>query len=196
MSRGQNDGGQEQSSSIYEKFKENTHKIFNEDIAMVSQVNRSHVGDIEKGHQNLASGHSLKPKHSRNDKKRQEYRNLSQINVKSMNPYMDKGEEVDLLSGSSKQPSEVFHNSMKKKKKIAQGGKKTLNPPIKLDKNLKSIEDRILNKMKAKKETINVLPKMPSIERNHSPPISYDVGRFSAMKHGQDNSHQTMTNML
>ena len=60
------------------------------------------------------------------------------------------------------------------RRKINQSNiKKKNNSPLKLDKNLKSIENRILNKMKNKRENSHAQSKMPSIERNNSPTISF-----------------------
>lgn len=51
------------------------------------------------------------------------------------------------------------------------------NSPLKLDKNLKSIENRILQKMKSKRDANENHHKMPSIDKSHSPGVSY--GKFS-----------------
>lgn len=64
------------------------------------------------------------------------------------------------------------HNSMKKKNKHSIAPMKNLSP-LKLDKNLKSIENRILQKMKSKRDANGAHHKMPSIDKSHSPAISY-----------------------
>ena len=103
----------------------------------------------------------------------QEYRNHSHLNSKVSNTYTDNDEEDAVLSGTaSKQQSERYHNSIKKKNKQTNGQKKN-NSPLKLDKNLKSIENRILQKMKNKREGIAPQTKIPSLERISHPLISY-----------------------
>jgi hypothetical protein len=55
--------------------------------------------------------------------------------------------------------------------------KKNITSPIKLDKNLKDIENRILQKLKNKQAGGNgkMQARMPSIDRNNSPSISYGI---------------------
>lgn len=69
-------------------------------------------------------------------------------------------------------PQPSFNASIKKPGlKIKLSPKKTSGNPIKLDKNLKSIEKRILQKLKNKNNPASPSPliKMPSIERTNSP---------------------------
>lgn len=105
-----------------------------------------------------------------NKSRGKEYRNLSQAPVKvKANLSPDNDTEISLRSGS-------LVNSKHDQPKIkTKQNKKYSNSPIKLDKGLKSIENRILQKMKNKRQNKagNVLTKMPSIDRNHSPTISY-----------------------
>ena len=72
----------------------------------------------------------------------------------------------------AKNSTVIFNTSAKKNNiKLKLSPNKKGNP-IKLDKNLKSIENRILQKMRNKKSSgSGALTKMPSIERNNSPTI-------------------------
>ena len=92
------------------------------------------------------------------------------MNRNSFNAY----DENDNEGSNGKHQLDSFHNSMKKKSKLTIAPMKH-NSPLKLDKNLKSIENRILQKMKNKREGNVVLSKMPSIERNHSQSNSYGM---------------------
>ena len=74
-----------------------------------------------------------------------------------------------------------FNSSIKKTgPKIKISPKKHSGNPIKLDRNLKNIEKRILQKMKSKNggQGIPALVKMPSIERNKSPNFPQASGRL------------------
>lgn len=101
-------------------------------------------------------------------------RNLSQAPVKGKGPFtyeqnVNENEKSDSFSNNK---TDTFNKSSKQPK-LKIGSKKLSNSPIKLDNNLKSIENRILAKMKNKRDNNNPLMKMPSIERNHSPTIPY-----------------------
>lgn len=171
MSGNADDTSSESGPSIYEKFKQNTQKIFNEE---------SFKEGLDKGYQMLEGkqgSHNLKSRESNKKSREKEYRNLSQAPRKLKSslketPDLDKSNRAGSIVMSK---NENFNKSSKKKDKPKINNKKYSNSPIKLDKNLKNIENRILEKMKNKREGVHNVPltKMPSLERNHSPTISY-----------------------
>jgi len=100
-------------------------------------------------------------------------RNYSEVKPKSRNNEneLDRNNENEVESMIS-HPSGSFNSSLQKSGlKIKLSPKKNSGNPIKLDKNLKSIEKRILQKMKNKNNPSSPPPlmKMPSIERTNSP---------------------------
>ena len=95
-----------------------------------------------------------------------------------MPSYVDVDDDEVLSGTMTKQPKE-FHSSMKKKNKQITNQKKN-NSPIKLDKNLKTIENRILQKMKNKRDNSFVQTKLQSIERNNSPSVSSGNLKFKS----------------
>mmetsp|Transcript_14489 Transcript_14489/g.12757 ORF Transcript_14489/g.12757 Transcript_14489/m.12757 type:complete len:134 (+) Transcript_14489:3-404(+) len=125
-----------ESVSIYEKFKKNTQKIFNED---------SFKEGLDKGYQMLNNREI-----SKNSKKRHE--SLSDVKPKSRNRDQDyddsRRNRVSSLVNNSvaAYPTPLKNSAIK----IKVSPKKHPGHPIKLDKNLKSIENRILQKMKNK----------------------------------------------
>lgn len=154
MSAKKADSSNDNSSSIYEKFKMNTHKMFNEDAFK----DRSEIS-------------SKASKKSAKKSRGHEYRTSSQAPIKIKGVLnSEKDHEQSGWNGShvARHPDLSQNNS--KKLKIS-GNKKGSHSPVKLDKSLKSIENRILQKMKNKRQGKNLLPKMPSIERNQSPTI-------------------------
>lgn len=111
----------------------------------------------------------------------------------------DLQDDIETRTGSLTKPVGDHFNSTTKKHKLKAGAMRHFASPIKLDKGLKSIENRIMNKMKNKRENTNSQPKMPSIERHHSPSISYgatlesgrlNIGRINDynVKNGGKNS--------
>lgn len=77
----------------------------------------------------------------------------------------------------------TLNSTLKKKgNKLKVVPKKQFNSPIKLDKNLKSIENRILAKLRNKQNNIgSSVTKMPSLERNNSSSNSYGAKIDSSM---------------
>jgi hypothetical protein len=156
MSGNNVDSGLGDSSSIYEKFKMNTHKMFNEDAF--------------KDRSDLSSKSSKK---STMKSRGRENRNASQIPIK-IKGALSHDHEHDLgARGGSLGSGLVDVSSNHPKKLKIRSDKKVAGSPIKLNKGLKSIENRILQKMKNKRDGRLPLTKMPSIERNNSPTVSY-----------------------
>lgn len=171
MSGNAADTSLESGPSIYEKFKQNTQKIFNEE---------SFKEGLDKGYQMLEGKNGpnhLKSRESNKKSRGKEYRNLSQAPSRLKNTLKETPDSKKSNRAGSIETAknEIFNKSLKKNNKTKISNKKYSNSPIKLDKSLKSIENRILQKMKNKREGVptNGLPKMPSIERNHSPAIPY-----------------------
>lgn len=169
--------GTSNSQSIYEKFKQNTQKI--------NSFLKDEGGPdgLDKGYQMLQGKQGTKKvKISRDDKRtpgKHQYRNLSQAPAKTIIS-IPEGNNIDFdaKAGSGRKASLENTSSPKKIKtnKLKISTKKILQNPVKLDKNLKLIENRILAKMKGKRGSPDRLERMPSIERNHSPiiPIKSD----------------------
>ena len=167
------DSSNDNSSSIYERFKQNTHKIFNDE---------SFKDTASRGHQKNEGRKSSMNTNKRDSNKSRghEYRNFSQAPVKTKIGLNQDNDVTNNIRSGSKNII-IANNIIGLQNKIsAKESKKYTNNPIKLDKSLKSIENRILQKMKNKRDNKNLVPKMPTIERNHSPTISYGKDLDSA----------------
>jgi len=126
-----------------------------------------------------------------------EYRNLSQAPVKAKGAFTEgtDPEKSSRAQSIANANNDIFNKSMKKNIKLKISNKKYSNSPIKLDKNLKNIENRILQKIKNKRDNKLPLTKMPSIERNQSPSISlgsdFDMNKLTLSKVQDYNSKTT-----
>mmetsp|Transcript_12228 Transcript_12228/g.12261 ORF Transcript_12228/g.12261 Transcript_12228/m.12261 type:complete len:331 (-) Transcript_12228:32-1024(-) len=113
------------------------------------------------------------PNNSNRKHDHKDRRNYSEVKPKSRNNEQDFDEAKHArVSSMISHQNPSFNSSIKKPGlKIKLSPKKNSGNPIKLDKNLKNIEKRILQKMKNKNNPSSPpsLTKMPSIERANSP---------------------------